>query len=255
MNRKTKVVESPCTKFLKWSTLEDEDGKIVNGVWQYYDKDLGEKGEKVNIELPFKFALISDELVTIKGFSKAKQCGIWSNEVRKPEQILTVRDKDGIIAEFSLKEYKNNKAILKEAGASYCKSIYIAVNGENGWEMMNIQAKSSVLTGGADPENMTEDDKQDGWFGFTKYNKGKLLSNMINVDSYKLRRNGKVRFSVPTFTIGEVISPENIDALEKLNDELEDYLKFYFNRPKDTTESTEQEEVAVDSESEDDFVK
>ncbi len=65
----TELAPNPATKFFDWNGAE--------GFFYYFDKNKGDKGEKVAISLPFTF-LVLDCLSTIKGFSDADQKGFYS---------------------------------------------------------------------------------------------------------------------------------------------------------------------------------
>src|SRR5258706_10114241 len=89
---------NPSLRFYRW------DGEY--GGFTYFDKNIGEGGVRVKIELPFTF-MVLDALSTIKGFSDAEQSGYWSNEVRDIKRdILTVRTKAGIQAKGTYDEIK-----------------------------------------------------------------------------------------------------------------------------------------------------
>ncbi len=244
MSRTTNIVSSPCVKFLEWRTVKDAEGeKVIGGTFAYYDKELG---QKVDVALPFKFALLNMDNRTIKGFNKDTEKGIWSNEVRTthPNDILKVRTKDGIFMEFPLKDYKDNKKELAGNGGNYTIPVYIAVEGDNGYEIWAIMAFKTCLTGGNDQENNNPDERNDGWLSFSKYNKNKLFSKFIMVEEPKYKKSKVAKFAVPTFVLGDDINPEQSKELDKLDVQLKEYMTYYFSVP---TETTENEPVTADS--------
>lgn len=229
------IKERPCKKFLKWKTLKTEievDGdkieKISGGAFVYWDK---EKEINVEIKPPIKFAILNQDLVNISGYSEVKKCSIWSNECRDKDHVLTVKDKDGKVLSFKLSEYKLNKDAIKGLGGHYTKSIYAATKTDGKWEIINFQMKGSQLTGAIDMENPDPNDKEDGWFGFTKVNKGKLYTNFIEVNGYKAKKRGSSKFLIPTFEIGNEIDETSGEELNALDKELNEFLEYYFDRP------------------------
>ncbi len=237
MSRTTQkeILENPCKKFLKWTTVKevltidgDEVEKIKGGTWQYYDKD---KEEKVNIKLPLEFCILNNDLTAFKGYDEKNKRGVWSNEVRDKDQVVNLRTKDEKLLSFKLSEYKINKDTITGFGGKYTRSVYIGVfvNGE--FEIWNLQLSGSSLTGAVNVETPDPDEKEDGWFGFTKVNKSKLYTNFINVSTFKLKKKGQSKFTIPVYEVGTEISEEDSQKLNELDKQLNEYLEFYFDRP------------------------
>lgn len=59
--RGVEILENPAKKFLKWETLKDEDGKVLDATFTWYNRDnINEKtgkgtNEKVKLPLVFVF--------------------------------------------------------------------------------------------------------------------------------------------------------------------------------------------------------
>ena len=230
------IKSNPATKFLQWKTIKevvsidgDEVEKIKGGTFVYWDK---ENSKNVEIKLPFEFAILNNDLVTIKGYDEKNKRGIYSNEVKDPNHVLNVRAKDEKLLSFKLSEYKVNKDALAGFGAKYCRSCYIAVKNEAGeWEIMNLNLSGSMLTGAVDQDNPEPDSKEDGWFNFTKVNKSKLYTNFIVASGFKPKKKGQSRFTIGVLEIGAEISEEDSQKLNELDTQLNEYLAFYFDRP------------------------
>lgn len=233
-SRNANIVESPCKKFLQWKTFRNEDGKIEGGSWSFWNKDT-EKNE--NIELPFKFALLSDDCVTFKGYSEKRKQGVWSNEVILPTHEVKIRAKESVLLQFLLKDYKEKKGEIELTGAKYTKSVYIGViNSKKEWEIWNLQLSGSSLSGAVDRDNTSEEEKDHGWFAFTKNHRNKMFSNFIEVNDLQIKKTKVTKFTIPLYTIGDVISPEDNAELSKLTTELDEYHKWYFTKPEETKE-------------------
>jgi hypothetical protein len=231
----SEILENPCKKYLKWTTLKetiivdgDEVDKIKGGTWQYYDKD---KEEKVNVKLPLTFAILNQDLVAFKGYDEKKKRGVWSNEVKDKDHVVVLRAKDEKLLTFKLSEYKLNKDAITGLGGKYTKSVYIGVEVNGAFEIWNLQLSGSSLTGAIDMENPNPDEKEDGWFGFTKVNKAKLYTNFVDVAGFKPKKKGTSKFTIPVYGVGDEIDQSTSDRLNELDKELSAYLDYYFDRP------------------------
>jgi hypothetical protein len=207
-------ISNPAKRFYQWKGGE---GKV-----EYFDKSLGEKGEKVNVPLPFTF-LVLDRLSCIRGYSDADQSGFWSNEVRdlKKEQ-LTVRTKKGIVA---TNLYANLAPVLN-MGAAYCQSVYIAVKGADGkLEICNIQ-----MTGAALSE----------WITLCK---GKdIYKYAVSITGAAAQKKGATKYFTPVFSLNPTIAEATEQQAINLDKELQEYMAVYFKRT-----NTEQVEHTADA--------
>lgn len=186
---------SPCKKWFEWSGS--------TGQLYYYDK---EKGEKIDIELPFTF-LVLDQLSTITGYSDDQQSGIWSNEIRSTNiERLVVRTKNGILGTGVYNDVKNIK------GARYTKSIYIAYYDENKeLQIGNFKAVGAALS---------------AWIEFSK---GKnLFNDAVQIMGGVKAKKGATVYYTPSFATREV-SAETDEAAKKLDAELQAHLTEYLN--------------------------
>lgn len=240
-SRNQTIVDNPCVKYIQWETVKNDDEKITGGQFKYWDKDTE---TNIPVSLPFKFALLTDDLVTFAGYDEKRKQGVWSNEVKEKNHGVTIRSKEGVLLEFKLKDYKANKPLIEATGAKYTKPIYMAVEGDNGYEIWCMKLKGSGLTGGVDQDNFTQEERNHGFFNFAKYNKAKKFSNFIEVDTYAVKKKGSSKFSVPVFAVGDEINAEQADIFNNLCTQYEDYLKYYFNKP---VENTENEVVTTES--------
>lgn len=262
MSRTTQkeILDSPVSegKFLKWTTVKEvilhegeEVEKIKGGAFQYFDKNLGEKGEKINIELPFKFAVLNADAITFKGYDEKNKRGVWSNEGYAPNHVITIKAKDENLLSFKISEYSVDKSkdqnsekdrvtklkdAIKGTSAKYTKSIYIAVPVGDEFEIWNLQLSGSALTGApVDFNKMTPEEKKDGWFSFSNLNRGSLISNYVVVKDYKLKKKGTSKFTIPVFEIGDTIDSEDGKILDQLDRDLIKYLEYY-HKPKSKEE-------------------
>lgn len=238
-SRNVDIMESPCKKFLTWASITDADDKIIDAGFNYWDKNKGDKGEKVFVKPPLKFALLNDDCVTFKGYNEKTKQGVWSNEVSKPHHEIKIKSKQGTVLQFKLADYKANKDNVEGLGAKYTKSVYIGVYINGAWEMWNLQLSGAALSGAIDPDNTDEAERYHGWFNFLKGFKTQIFSNMIVVDTFQLKKKGKNKFTIPIYEIGEAISAEDDKELRTLTDALDAYHKFYFSTPAKEEEKQE----------------
>lgn len=244
MSRTTSVEikDNPAKLFLQWGTVKEKkmiDGEeeeiFKGGTFSYYDK---EAKEKVPVKLPFRFAILNDELVRFSGYDEKRKRGVYSNEVRDKDHVVNIKTKEGTILSFKKGDYnKDNQTLknnVKDFGAKFTQSVYIAVENEKGeWEIQNIQLSGAPLTGGIDPKNKKEDEKFDGWYNFLSNNKGKKYTHFVEVNKFKPKKKGTNKYSIPVYEFGEEIDAETSEKLNQLDRELNDYLEYVFASRKD----------------------
>jgi hypothetical protein len=130
-SNQNELLTSPCTRYYEWSGSE--------GKFKYYDK---EKKENVFIELPFYF-LPLDQLSTVKGYDEKAGLGFYSNEIRSTKtDMLTVRNKNGIVMTGL---YEQCKEKLASRGLDYVQSVYVAIKEGKNYALANLQLKGSAL--------------------------------------------------------------------------------------------------------------
>ena len=221
---------NPVKKFLEWKSNDQN--------FQWYDKATC---RKKGVELPLK-VLFLEHYHTVKGWSDSANSGIWSNEVfnsRKEE--VTVRNANGVIATGIYNEMKDT---IKNAGGVYYRSVY-CMTPEG--EIINLQLKGAAL-GGLNAE--TSVDKTDvlGWSTFYGGDRKKnikgvshLLDNQwIEIKEAKGGKKGAVKFSIPHFEVGEVITRDEDKLANEAANKLQTYMDQYFAK--------EVEEIEVEAE-------
>jgi hypothetical protein len=126
-------VENPCKKFYEF--------KGDKGIFQYYDKELG---ENVQLKTP-AFFVVLDQLSTIKGFSNKYQSGIWSNEVHSlVNEVLRVKSFKGGMSITG--KYSEIKDEVKSEGGKFTKSIYaLMFDEEHNTEIVNFQLSGAAF--------------------------------------------------------------------------------------------------------------
>lgn len=264
MSRTTEQsISNPCKRFLTWKTKKEkvtatlpngktiETEEITGGYWEYWNK---ETETKEVVELPFEFAVLDFDCVNFKGFSSKEDTGVYSNEVKMgkfPNDKVVVRTKNGVICEFPVKEYKNNKETIEGNGAKYTKSVYIAVNNDGNYEIWNLQLSKSALTGAQEKDKVTGktviSDRNDGWMAFEKNNSSKFMKKFVKVENFKQKTTPTSTFVIPVFELGNEIDNETGTILDTLDTELQQYLTAYFENNRKGLISVNKEE-AVETE-------
>lgn len=229
---------NPSKLFFQWN---GNDGGFF-----YFDKNMGEKGERVQLltydydndkllELrknngfdkkgvqiplteeqvrstilkknPFRF-MVLDTLSTIKGFDEPNKSGFYSNEVRDLKtEILRVKNKNGVVYEGL---YEN----LNVAAAKYGQSVYICYKLDGKYEICNIQMVGAAVS---------------SWIEFVKKNRDVLSKGAICVEDFKQGEKGGTKFQSPVFK-KILASPEAEAEALKLDAELKKYLTAYFSK-------------------------
>lgn len=176
-----------------------------NGELSYYDK---ESGENVNVPTPFEF-IVLDQLATIKGWSKAEDTGMWSNEVKQiGEQVLNVRTKNGLKASGVWKDIKDE---VKADDGNFYASIYLAAKGRDGLETQCLLLKGAALN---------------AWIEFTK--KTNLKTNKAVLSDWTDGKKGSIKFKIPVFT-AVAIEDAELDEAKQRATELKAYHEQYFS--------------------------
>jgi hypothetical protein len=213
----TGTTKNPASKFLDWKSNDKQ--------FAYYDK---EQSKMIEVKLPLKFVFL-DELHTVKGWNDASSSGVYANEVKfiSKEPMTVKAFKGGEIAKGLYNEIKDK---AKNAGGHYVKSIYIML--EDG-SLANIQLKGSAVQ---------------GWGEFVNANKKLLTTSWIVVDKTIEGKKGAVKYTTPSFVIGDVLTvPQSNDADSNF-DTLEAYLKIYLTKVEEVDASNILVEVEDDLE-------
>lgn len=197
----TEQLKNPAKRFYEWSGDK--------GQFFYFDKDKGEKGEKVFVKMPFNF-LVLDILSTCKGFDDNLQMGYYSNEVRNVKNdTITVRNKKGIV--FS-GLYDNAKEKLGTKGLKYYQSVYIAQKEAEGLGLYNIQLGGSGLS---------------AFIEFCKDNDVNKIA--VSVKGVVEKKKGKTTYFEPVYTAVKVSDKANEEAIE-VDKGLQEYLSAYLSK-------------------------
>lgn len=191
---------NPSKKFIEWSS--------DNACFTYFDKDKGEKGEKVLLPLPIYF-IVLDELSTISGFCEKHSTNIFANEVRSTaKEPLLVRTFKG--GERLQGLYNDIKSEAKELGGKYTKSVYAMLLTGKGQEpeLVNIKLRGAACS---------------AWIE-KKINTGKAV---ICVKEVSNEKKGKTEYTVPVFSYAP-LTQELTDTATAMDHALQEYLKEYF---------------------------
>jgi hypothetical protein len=191
---------NPSKKFIEWSS--------DNACFTYFDKDRGEKGEKVLLSLPV-FFIVLDELSTISGFCEKHGTNIFANEVRSTaKEPLLVRTFKG--GERLQGLYNDIKSEAKELGGKYTKSVYAMLLTGKGQEpeLVNIKLRGAACS---------------AWIE-KKINTGKAV---ICVKEVSNEKKGKTEYTVPVFSYAP-LTQELTDTATAMDHALQEYLKEYF---------------------------
>jgi len=191
---------NPSKKFIEWSS--------DNACFTYFDKDKGEKGEKVLLPMPIYF-IVLDELSTISGFCEKHSTNIFANEVRSTvKEPLLVRTFKG--GERLQGLYNDIKSEAKELGGKYTKSVYAMLLTGKGQEpeLVNIKLRGAACS---------------AWIE-KKINTGRAV---ICVKEVSHEKKGKTEYTVPVFSYAP-LTKELTDIAIAMDQVLQEYLKEYF---------------------------
>lgn len=184
--------QSPVRKYFR---VRSSTGDVV-----YYDKTAA---QEVVVDTPFKF-IVLDVLTTIGGFNEPSNSGIWSNEVRSNDDILTVRTKNGVLAKGSYNAIKDK---IKADGGKFGNSVYIAYHEDGELALGNINFVGSAVS---------------AWFDFKR---GRHLDHDpgVAIVGFTAEKKGRTEYFVPTFQ-GLTVSPEQLSTAEALDQSLQAHL-------------------------------
>jgi hypothetical protein len=190
---------SPASRFFDWAA---ERGEL-----QFYDK---EAKQNVTVKLPFSF-LVLDEVSQVGGGVKinGKYEGYWSNAVKDlNSQIITVKSKQGIVAQGLYSELKERK------GLHYVKGLYIAFYDENKTLQIGfLKFKGSSL--GA-------------WFEFIKAHRDIYKGAFTIKSKSEVIEGDKGDYYTPIFSHKADISDESDEAAKELDKVVQEYFAGYF---------------------------
>lgn len=195
---------NPATKFLQW--------KSNDKCFAYYDK---EKGENVQIPLPFKFQFL-EHFSTIKGWNDATETGIYSNEIMfTSKEELDVKTFKGV--EIAKGLYKDIRSKVRDAGGKYHRSVYVLNEYGN---IVNIQMKGAVVSAYS---VFMDGDSKTG----IKGHKHLIENNWIVVNKFQELKKGATKYSVPIFEVGSVFTDSEFKLANEKYKEIENYFDNY----------------------------
>lgn len=207
--------QSPVSKYFRVSA--------GNGTINYWDKAAS---KEVVMDLPFRF-IVLDVLTTIGGFHEATNSGIFSNEVRSNDEILTVRNKNGVLAQGSYNDIKDR---IKADGAKFANAVYIAYREDGELALGKITFVGASVS---------------AWFDFKK---GRFLDQQpgVAISGFTAEKKGRTEYFVPTFE-GLSVATDDLATAQALDETLQAYLKGSQSHEPEAVRNDEPEQIAFSS--------
>lgn len=192
---------NPAVKFFTWA-----GGK---GAVEYFDKSLGEKGENVEVDLPFKF-LVLDKVSQVTGGidRNGGYEGFWSNSIRNTKtQTFIVRSKQGIEVQGLYEHIKGHP------GIRFMQGLYIAFYDEDqNLQIGYLKIKGAALT---------------AWIEFTKAHRN-IYEGAFGIKDKSKQKKGSTTYYEPVFEHYAKVSDEADEMAKELDRHLQEYLTAYF---------------------------
>ncbi len=205
---------NPAEKFIEWKSDHQK--------FAYWDKEKGENGANVFIDLPFRFLALK-QLHTVTGFNPKIGSGMFANEVEfLGTQELTVKyfkDKD-LIAKGLWNDIKSE---VDNHKGGYALSLYVML--EDG-SIANLKLKGASVG---------------QWYEFTKKSKSRLYDEWITVNAYGEGKQGNVSYTFPIYEYNNSLNAEEGKLADEAFEKLDEHLQKYFSG------SNSQEETASDA--------
>jgi len=254
------LVRNPAKRFLEFKNVFNKEEVIIKGkpkeikvfekaAFTYAEKE-GEEWINHIVDLPLEFALLNGDWVNFKGWSETDKCKYYSNEVKNADEVISIRNKEGIVYEFTLNQMwgkvagskvkdeaksKEVKAALKGLGVKQHSSLYVAMKNEDSgeFEMINIQIKGANLSGVKDSETPS------GWWNFSKkFKPGNVIyKKYIQLNDWVVEDGELGEYGVLNWSFGSLISEEEEEQIEVLFKELESYHIYYLDRSKEVVKA------------------
>lgn len=266
------LIRNPAARFLEFKNMYTKEEVVLKGkkkeikVFEKcgfnYSEKVGEEWVQHFVDLPLEFAVLNGDWVNFKGWNETEKCKYWSNEVKNADDTISIRNKEGIVYEFTLNDKwgkvagskvkdellsKKVNAALKGLNVKQHSSIYIGLKNEDdgSFELVNLQLKGANLSGVRENEDKS---KPSGWWNFSKkYKQGNALySKFVQVNDYTVEDGELGEYGVLNWEMGSKIGDEDNEKLEELFNQLEEYHKFYLNKPKVVVEETKAELVTTE---------
>lgn len=241
--------ENPAKLNLQYKTKYEESIVSIKGVdktvkvmdgghYIYYDVATKEKGA---IDLPLRFIILDESVVSFTGFNEPAKVGVYSNQVASKNALITMRQGGEVLCSFTLNDYAGNvgagakdatlsektKAMVKGANGKYTVNVFALVNIEDNWEIVCLTISGAPLTGGASVGangKVAKEDENDGWFGFLKTIFKKRYSHWIEVNQTKDREKSSTNFTIPVYELGEPITQAEQNIADTAMAKLRPYL-------------------------------
>jgi len=202
MSRSNPTVDlvNPAKVVLEWAAGANA------GHLKYYNR---ETKEKCTIATPFKFAVL-DERVTIMGYHKASNSGIFAPEVEKTssEDLKVMTYVGGAVKVLIEGLYGDIKEKVKAMGGNFHKVIYASV----------IESKDPYVPEGSVVRLAFKGSAVSAWGDFKNPTKGGVEVG------YKQLDNGNVTYRAPVFTPID-ITDEQGDLADQQDVELQEFFK------------------------------
>lgn len=192
---------NPAQRFFEWSGGEGEV--------RYFDKTLGEKGENVTIDLPFKFLVLDKVSQVTGGIDRdGHYVGFWSNAIKNTKtQKLIVRSKNGVEIQGYYGDIKNHP------GVRFMTGLYIAFyDDDKNLQIGYLKIKGAALT---------------AWIEFTKSHRN-IYEGAFSIDGKTKQKKGSTTYYEPVFKHSANVSEEADNAAKELDVHLQEYLTAYF---------------------------
>lgn len=263
--------KNPATKFMTFKNVKEKE-KLKSGkevevfnriALEWTEKDENGDWQKITSELPMEFAILDKDYTMFRGFNKETNTNVYSNEVKDRNEIINIRNKNGVLFSFTLAEYfdwdrqekkysdkaKEVRKELKDLNAKEHKSVYIALKENGEIKLANLQLRGMNLKGKnfdwKDPIAAKEaQENPTGFKALTKFERdGFLYKNWIKVDSWFEEETELGTFGIADFKLGDKITPEESDILNDLDTQLQEYLDAYKSKPVE-----EEEEEMIENE-------
>jgi len=216
--KKSSFTKSPIKFFLNWKWW-------VESWWlfEYYDKDLG---QRVTFDIEWKKMVVLRIWTSVTWFSKASNKWIWSNEVEKSDEIITVRTancdkyKDWIIAEWKWADIKDK---VENAWWKYQRALTVLCE----WDVIWLWLFGSWIW---------------NWFDITKEDLFKVQTNYVVQKWSEKATFWKIEFIKPIYEFSSEISDDDVKkAIEASN-----IVKEYYDSRKWSWEKIEASENNVE---------
>lgn len=246
LERPTNESSNPAVRFLEWKS-NDKSFSYWDKVKAAEMKNEGKSKEQikavcnVKLSLPLK-VLFLEHYHTVKGWSDHHGSGIFANEVfgiGKEELNVKVYD-NGKSKTIGEGLYKNISDKIKGMGAVYHRSIYVMVEDGSVW---CIQLKGAAV-GGIKKEKAIKKLPIKGYSDFDKENNHLTDNQWIEIKSVGEGKNGAVKYAIPVFEMGDVITEEINDLANIAASKLQSYV----DSKKEDSQTVDEPTEAVDKE-------